>query len=99
VRIVTAKRNNYLSRSLTLRRYENYAWIPVVVVFVVVASVNGKHFVDAPVTPGTLAQISNFAVILSGQMLPWAALSSDYTVYFHPRVSRFVDFVVACAKV
>ncbi len=25
-------------------------------------------------------------------MIPWSALSSDYTAYFHPRVSRFVRF-------
>jgi hypothetical protein len=24
-------------------------------------------------------------------MIPWSALSSDYTAYFHPRVPRFVE--------
>ena len=70
----------------------NYAWIPVLLVFVIATGVGGKHFVEVPVTPGTLAQISNYGVILAGNMMPLAALSSDYTAYFHPHVTRFVAF-------
>jgi hypothetical protein len=39
-----------------------------------------------------VAQIFNFGATIAGYMIPWSALSSDYTAYFHPRVSRFVEF-------
>lgn len=43
-----------------------------------------------------MQQILSFAATIAGNTIPWSALSSDYTAYFHPRVSRFVKFVVAC---
>jgi len=74
--------------------YQNFAWIPVLLVFVVATGVSGKHFVDVPVTPAaTLAQISNFGAILGGHLIPMAATGSDYTVYFHPRVSSWRIFL------
>jgi len=74
--------------------YESYAWIPILLAFVVATGVSGKHFdkVQVPATPGTLAQISNFGVTLAGHMMPLAALSSDYTAYFHPQVSSWRIF-------
>ena len=76
---------------LTFGRYQNCVWVPCLVVFVVVTGVSGKHFVNTP-APATVTQIFNFGATIAGYMIPWSALSSDYTAYFHPRVSRFVDF-------
>ena len=78
---------------LTFRRYQNCAWFFFFLVFVVVAGVGGKHFVNTPVAPATVVQIFSFAATIAGNMLTWAAISSDYTAYFHPRVSRFVKFL------
>jgi hypothetical protein len=39
-----------------------------------------------------VTQIFSFGATIAGYMIPWSALSSDYTAYFHPRVSRFVEF-------
>ena len=77
---------------LTLCRYENWAWAPLLLVFVVATGVSGKDFVDVPTAPATVAQIFSFGSTIAGNMISWAVLSSDYTAYFHPRVSRFVKF-------
>jgi hypothetical protein len=82
---------NNLSIFLTFCRYQNCIWVPCLVVFVVVTGVSGEHFADTP-APATVAQIFNFGATIAGYMIPWSALSSDYTAYFHPRVSRFVEF-------
>jgi hypothetical protein len=76
--------------SLTFFRYQNHAWIPFLLVFVVATGVSGKHFVNTPAAPATVAQILSLGAILAGGTMSWAAISSDYTVYFHPHVSRFV---------
>ena len=88
VSIVTLIRNNLL----TFVRYENCAWAPFLLVFVIATGVSGKDFVNTPTPPATVAQIFNFGATIAGYMIPWSALSSDYTAYFHPRVSRFVKF-------
>ena len=77
---------------LTLSRYENCAWAPSLLVFVVATGVGAKHFVDTPTAPATAAQYFSFGATIAGYTMAWATLSSDYTAYFHPRVSRFVGF-------
>ena len=77
---------------LILFRYENCAWAPSLLVFVVAAGVGAKHFVDTPTAPATAAQYFSFGATIAGYTMAWATLSSDYTAYFHPRVSRFVGF-------
>jgi hypothetical protein len=84
-------RNN-LRVFLTIYRYENCAWVPSLVVFVVATGVGGKHLVDTPTAPATVQQVFSFAATIAGFMMTWSVLSSDYTAYFHPRVSRFVEF-------
>jgi hypothetical protein len=76
---------------LIFRRYQNCAWFFFLLVFVVVAGVGGKHFVDTPAAPATVVQVFSFGATVAGNMITWSGVSSDYTVYFHPRVSRFVQ--------
>ncbi|KAI0289622.1 cytosine-purine permease [Russula brevipes] len=76
-----------------LNWYANCAWIPVIVVFVVALGVSGKDFVDTPTTPATMAQIFNFGAIIAGFVITWATQSSNFTVYYHPRVSSWRIFV------
>ena len=47
---------------------------------------------DTPTEAATAAQIFSFGAIVAGSMITWSVFSSDYTAYFHPRVSRFVEF-------
>ena len=72
------------------RSYENYAWIPVTIAFIITMGVCGKQLVDVPVEPATAAQIFNFGATIAGFTLTWAMFGSDYTVYFHIRASRLV---------
>ncbi|KAI0284669.1 NCS cytosine-purine permease [Russula aff. rugulosa BPL654] len=74
-----------------LNRYENFAWIAVLLVFIFATGVGAKHFVNARITPpATMAHIGNYAAALGGYMLLWSINSADYTVYFPPGVSRFI---------
>jgi hypothetical protein len=93
VSIVTHIIRNDFGDFLSFRRYQNCAWFFFSLVFVVVAGVGGKHFVDTPVAPATVVQVISFGATIAGYMIPWSAFSSDYTAYFHPRVSRFVKFL------
>jgi purine-cytosine permease-like protein len=79
---------------LTFSRFENCVWVPCLLVFVVALGVGAKFFVDTPTAPATAAQIFSFGATIAGNMITWGGISSDYTVYFHPRVSRFVEFRV-----
>ncbi|KAF8500278.1 NCS cytosine-purine permease [Russula emetica] len=54
--------------------------------------VSGKHFVNTPAAPATVAQIFSFGATLAGGTISWAGVSSDYTAYFHPRVSSWRIF-------
>ncbi|KAI0000618.1 purine-cytosine permease [Russula compacta] len=76
-----------------LNWYENCVWIPVFIVFVVATAVGGKDFVDPPTAPATAAQIFNFGGTIAGFTVTWAVFSSDYTTYFHPRVSSWRIFM------
>ena len=76
---------------LTFCRYQNCVWVPSLLVFIVATGVSRKNFVDPTTAPATAAQIFSFGATIAGYMIPWSALSSDYTAYFHPRVSRFVE--------
>ena len=91
--IVTPIKNN-LGIFLTICRFEKCVWVPLLLVFVVAVGVGGKDFVDTPTAPATAAQIFSFGATIAGNMITWGGISSDYTVYFHPRVSRFVEFRV-----
>ena len=65
-------------------------WLPVVLVFIIATGVGGKHFADAPAAlPATAPQVLTFGATIAGFTMTWAIISSDYTTYFHPSVSRF----------
>lgn len=70
-------------------RYERLAWIPVLVVFVVALGVGGKHLINPPpAEPATANSILTFASTIAGFVVTYSPISSDYTIYYHPRVSR-----------
>ncbi|KAH9051974.1 hypothetical protein EDB87DRAFT_1693121 [Lactarius vividus] len=69
--------------------FERVIWIPVILVFIISPCVSGKHFADAPAAlPATASQVLNFGATIAGFTITWATISSDYTTYFHPGVSR-----------
>ena len=60
------------------------------IVLVIVTGVGGKHFVDPPAAPATAESVLTFAATIAGFTITWSTFSTDYTVYFHPSVSRCV---------
>lgn len=65
------------------------AWIPVLVTFVIALGVGGKHLINPPpAEPATPAAILSFASTIAGFVVTYSSLSSDFTNYFRPEVSR-----------
>ncbi|KAH8097070.1 NCS cytosine-purine permease [Cristinia sonorae] len=73
--------------------YERLAWIPVLVVYIVALGVSGKHLSNPPpMEPASAAATLSFASTLAGFVITYSPLSSDYTMYFHPKVSSWKLF-------
>ncbi|KAK0444534.1 uncharacterized protein EV420DRAFT_1574324 [Desarmillaria tabescens] len=74
--------------------YERIAWIPVVIVFVVALGVGGKHITAVPAAePATAAAVLSFGSTIAGFVITFSPLSSDFTIYFRPDVSRIRLFL------
>ena len=74
-----------------LNWYERLAWLPVLLVFVVALGVGGKHLTNPPAAePATVSAILSFASTIAGFVITYSPLSSDFTSYFQPGVSRCV---------
>lgn len=72
-----------------MRRYERLAWIPVLIVYVVALGIGGKHLINPPAAqPATAIAILSFASTIAGFVITYSPLSSDFTIYFRPDVSR-----------
>ncbi|KAG7446742.1 uncharacterized protein BT62DRAFT_986678 [Guyanagaster necrorhizus] len=69
--------------------YERISWIPVVIVFVVALGIGGKHVMAVPAAePATAAAVLSFGSTIAGFVITYSPLSSDFTIYFRPDVSR-----------
>ncbi|KAF8799760.1 NCS cytosine-purine permease [Phlegmacium glaucopus] len=81
-----------------LNWYGQISWIPVLITFVIVAVVGGKHLSNPPpAVPATAPTILKFASTLAGFAIPYSGLSSDFTSYYHPNVSSWKIFLSAYA--
>ncbi|KAK7683187.1 hypothetical protein QCA50_013860 [Cerrena zonata] len=70
-----------------LHWYERLAWIPVLVVYVVAIGLGGKHLSNQPVTePATASAILSFAATISGFVITYSPLGSDFSTYYVPSV-------------
>jgi len=76
-----------------LNWYEQISWLPVLITFVIASAVGGKHlFNPPPAVPATVSAVLSFASTLAGFSISYCRMSSDYTSYFHPDVSRCESF-------
>ncbi|KAG6872097.1 hypothetical protein C0995_013021 [Termitomyces sp. Mi166 len=75
-----------------LNWYERVAWIPVILAFVVALGVGGKHLSNPPAEPATARAVLSFASSLAGFVITYSPMSSDFTTYFHPKVSSWRIF-------
>ncbi|CAE6537049.1 unnamed protein product [Rhizoctonia solani] len=65
-----------------LYTYERFAWIPIVMVYLVALGCGGKHLTNLPpVVPASSVTVLCFAATIAGYMISWATLASDYTIY------------------
>lgn len=65
--------------------------MPVLIVFIIALGVGGKHLANPPpAEPVTASAILSFASTIAGFVITYSSLSSDFTSYFEPDVSRFV---------
>jgi len=76
-----------------LSMYANCAWIPVIITFIVAATVNRHHFVNVQTEPASMVQILNFGATVAGFTITWSTLAADFTTYFHPDVPGWRIFV------
>ncbi|KAG8752369.1 hypothetical protein FRC12_012005 [Ceratobasidium sp. 428] len=77
-----------------LNWYERYAWFPILVVFLVVIGVGGKHLSDPLATAGPASHQSvlSFASTVAGFVISYSPAMSDYTHYMQPEVSSWKLF-------
>ncbi|KAK4064391.1 hypothetical protein Trihar35433_7908 [Trichoderma harzianum] len=77
-----------------LHIYETYAFIPAIISVVIATGCAGSGLKKqaAPETPATAANVLNFGMIIASYQIPWAALASDFTTYFDPKVPSWRVF-------
>ncbi|KAL5634593.1 hypothetical protein ACGC1H_002589 [Rhizoctonia solani] len=81
-----------------LYTYERFAWIPVVMVYLVALGCGGKYLTNLPpVVPASSVTVLCFAASIAGYMISWATLASDYTIYLDPSASTHKVFGFAYA--
>jgi purine-cytosine permease-like protein len=70
-----------------LHYYETYAFIPAVITIAIAAGCGGSNLrkQSTPEPPAAGAVVS-FGMIVASYMIPWAAIASDLTTYFDPKV-------------
>ena len=66
-----------------VHRFEQLAWIPPAISFLVLLGVSAKHLVNVPMPVGQAeaASVLSFGGTIFGFTIGWASLSSDYNVY------------------
>ncbi|KAK8850425.1 hypothetical protein IAR55_004343 [Kwoniella newhampshirensis] len=66
-----------------VHRFEQFAWIPTAITFLVLLGVSAKHLANTPMPVGQAeaAGVLSFGGTIWGFAIGWASLSSDYNVY------------------
>ncbi|CAE6384304.1 unnamed protein product [Rhizoctonia solani] len=79
-----------------LYTYERFAWIPIVMVYIVALGCGGKQLTNLPpVVPASSVTVLCFAASIAGYMISWATLASDYTIYLDRSASNTKVFAFA----
>ncbi|KAI1057121.1 hypothetical protein LB507_002261 [Fusarium sp. FIESC RH6] len=77
-----------------LHYYETYAWIPAIIAITIATGCGGSELSKqaAPAAPATAPAVLSFGMIVASYMIPWAAIASDLTTYFDPKVQSWRVF-------
>ncbi|KAI5460344.1 permease for cytosine/purines, uracil, thiamine, allantoin-domain-containing protein [Mariannaea sp. PMI_226] len=78
-----------------LHYYETYAFIPAIIAVIIATGCGGHelHKQAPPVEVAPAANYLSFGMIIASYMLPWAAIASDLTTYFDPKVPSYVHLI------
>jgi purine-cytosine permease-like protein len=81
-----------------LHYYETYAFVPAVVVIAIAAGCGGSTLRNqATFEPAAAPAVLSFGMIVASYMIPWAAIASDLTTYFDPKVPSWRVFAYTYA--
>ncbi|KAF8189306.1 hypothetical protein BJ912DRAFT_377421 [Pholiota molesta] len=76
-----------------LNWYERIAWIPILITFMIVVGVGGKHLNNLPPTIApTASSILGFAGTQAGYMITWSGFAADYAIYLQPKRASWKVF-------
>jgi NCS1 nucleoside transporter family len=72
-----------------LHTYDKYSWIVMLVCFVIIAGFGAPHFLNLPMSTGSLeaANVFSFGTAIIGFQVAWFAVAADYGVYIESNVS------------
>lgn len=72
-----------------VQQYERYAWIPLAVIFVIIAIAGAPHFKNvAATTTAHFAMWVGFGGAVAGFAIGWSSYASDYSAYMRRDTSR-----------
>ncbi|KAK2594483.1 hypothetical protein QQS21_007830 [Conoideocrella luteorostrata] len=77
-----------------LHIFETFSFIPALISIIILAGVGGSGLKrqSTPASPATAADVLTFGMIIAGYQIPWAAIASDLTTYFDPKVPSWRVF-------
>ncbi|KAB5594379.1 Mitogen-activated protein kinase kinase kinase [Ceratobasidium theobromae] len=74
--------------------YERVAWFPVLVVYIVLLGVGGRHLTEGSAPPGSARSVLSFASTVAGFTISYAPIMSDYTSYMRADVASYLGLVL-----
>jgi NCS1 nucleoside transporter family len=76
-----------------LNIYERYAWIPSLIVFVIMLGVSGRHLTaHSDLPPATARQILSFGSTITGFVISYCGIAADFTTYMRTDVPSWKVF-------
>ncbi|KAH8601416.1 purine-cytosine permease FCY22 [Bisporella sp. PMI_857] len=73
--------------------YERYAWIPALIGVIIMTGCGGKLLKNqTPTEPAQPQIILTYGCIVTGFLISWAAMASDFAVYIDPNVPKLRIF-------
>jgi purine-cytosine permease-like protein len=77
-----------------VHQYERWCWIPALIAIIITCGCGGHLLKEqAPTEPVTAAGVLTFGCVVTSFTLTWSCMASDFAVYTHSSVSKYV-FVI-----
>jgi len=74
-------------------RYERFAWIPIVIVYLIAVGINAHRIDISNSLPSpSAAKVLSFGSTVAGFVISYSGLSSDFTTYMRANVSSHKVF-------